>query len=333
MAKTVIAAFDEFLMNSVNLDGNRTKKARRSRDWLIEQILTFPIHESDFPTIYKEKNIFFGSFARNIKKRPLDDIDIMIALSAQGCKYSEYPTKIEINVPDNSTQFKKLCNYNTVILNSKKLINLFINNLKNISQYDNAEIKRNQEAATLKLLSYEWNFDIVPCFFTAVDSFNKTYYIIPDGYGDWKKTDPRLDKERVQKLNNIHDGHLLNVIRIIKYWNKRLTMPTMGSYLLENLILDYYSEQTSKASKYVDTELLNIFYDIHTRIRNPVSDYKEIQENLNNLSLEEKNKISERAYNDYVKAFNARESEKEREYEKSIKLWKEIFGDEFPSYG
>ena len=82
MAKTVNAAFDEFMKDYVNLDAEKTKKARSSRDWLVEQILSFPDNDSDFPAIYTEKNIFYGSFARKTKKRPLDDIDMMIVLKA-----------------------------------------------------------------------------------------------------------------------------------------------------------------------------------------------------------------------------------------------------------
>ena len=69
MAKTVNSAFDEFMKNSVNLDSDRTVKAKSSRDWLVGQILSFPDNDSDFPAIYTEKNIFYGSFARKTKCR------------------------------------------------------------------------------------------------------------------------------------------------------------------------------------------------------------------------------------------------------------------------
>lgn len=332
MAKTVIAAFNEFMKDSVNLDTDRTKKARGSRDWLVGQILDFPNSDSDFPAIYIEKNIFFGSFARNTKKRPLDDIDMMIALKAQGCTYLEYPNRIEITVPDSSVQFKKLCNENSSLLNSKKLINLFLKNLKNVSQYENADIKRNQEAATLKLLSYEWNFDIVPCFFTTEDSNGRTFYIIPDGNGDWKKTDPRLDRDRTKTVNQNNNGRILSVIRAAKYWNKRPTMPTMGSYLLENMLLDYYENSTIETNEYVDIELVKIFEQIKNRVYNSVNDPKGIQGDINNLSWDDKVKISNRANLDYLKAKEAREFEREEKQEDSIKKWKEIFGDEFPKF-
>jgi hypothetical protein len=332
MAKTVIEAFNNFLDDTVNLDPEQTKKARGSREWLVGQIETFPSNDNKFPSIYTEKNIFFGSFSRRTKKRPLDDIDIMICLKADGCTYNELTDKIEITVPDAATRFKDYINEGTSILNSRKLINAFVTKLADIPQYKKAEIKRNLEAATLNLESYDWVFDIVPCFFTTEDSYKRTYYIIPDGKGNWKKTDPRLDSERLSKLNTTHEGNLLNIVRAVKYWNNRPTMPTMGSYLLENMILDYYSEQTTVASKYVDIEIVKVFIEIHRRVYNPVNDPKNIQGNLNNLSAEDKKKISDRAYQDYSRAFDARQLENVKKDKDSISKWIEIFGNKFPKY-
>ncbi|CAD5789332.1 Uncharacterised protein [Escherichia coli] len=74
--------------------------------------------------------------------------------------------------------------------------------------YSETDVKRNQEAATLKLKSYDWNFDIVPAFITTPDSFGKTYYLIPDGNCHWKKTDPRIDMQKVTDLNVKLSGNI-----------------------------------------------------------------------------------------------------------------------------
>lgn len=332
MAKTVIEAFDKFMIETVNLDSEQTKRARSSRDWLVGQINVFSDNDERFPSIYTEKNVFYGSFTRRTKKRPLDDIDMMICLKANACTYYEYSDRIEMTVPDTATRFLDYRNEGTSILNSRKLINAFVRKLSNVAQYKSADVKRNQEAATLNLMSYDWVFDIVPCFFTSPEFDQRTFYLIPDGNGNWKKTDPRLDSEKLSKLNKIHEGNLLNVIRAVKYWNTRPTMPTMGSYLLESIILEYYSEQTAVASQFVDMELVNVFFAIHRRIYNPVSDPKNIQGDLNNLSAEDKKKISDRAYQDYERAFEARKLEKEKNDKDSINKWIEVFGDKFPSY-
>lgn len=332
MATTVVEAFKKFLNETVNLDKEETKKARASRNWLVEQIICFADEDASFPDIYIEKNIFYGSFSKNTKKRPLDDIDIMICLKANGCTYLEYSGRVDLTVPSTKTPFHNYVNDYTNIVNSRKVVNAFVSKLLDVSQYKNAEIKRNMEAATLSLQSYDWVYDIVPCFFTTAEWDGRNYYLIPDGKGNWKKTDPRIDQTRTSSINNFHAGHILDVMRTVKYWNKRPTMPTMRTYLLENMLLDYYGTESSVASPYVDIELVKVFDQIHKRVYHPVNDPKHIQGNLNDLSFEEKNAISARAYADYAKAVTARQLEQAGDHKGSINKWREIFGDGFPKY-
>lgn len=142
------------------------------------------------------------------------DQSSLICLHGQGSTYCEHSDRIEITVPDSATNLKKLCNDDTNILNSKKVINKFIVNLKNIEQYRKAEIHLNKQAATLNLIFYDWN--------------------------------------------------------------KRPTMPSMQSYLLENMILDYYNTTTS-CSEFVDIEIPNVLSHISSDVYNPVNDPKWIQ--------------------------------------------------------
>ena len=332
MAKTVNEAFNIFLRDYVNLESYETQQARSSRNWLLSQIHLFPSKDLSFPRLYSEKDIFFGSFARRTKKRDLDDIDMMIALSAEGGIYQEFTNKIEIYVSESAYKLKALCFDNTKILSSRKVINKFISLLNNVPQYEKAEIKRNMEAGILNLRSYPWTFDLVPCFFTQKDWFNKDYYLIPDGQGHWKKTDPRIDRNRVTDINQLHDGNVLNVIRLMKYWNKRPTMPSISSYLLENIILDFYSTQYTKSSGYVDLEVPNILQYIQTSVFYPVNDPKGIQGNINHLSPDEQDKISNRAYFDYLRALEARIFEEEGNHKFAIAKWREICGCNFPTY-
>jgi hypothetical protein len=332
MVRTVIEAFNVFQSDYVNLDPKQTKLARDSRDWLLDQIHTFPNKDYSFPSLYSEKDVFMGSFARRTKKKELDDIDIMIALNGEGSVYHEFNDRIKIYVSDAAYKLKALCGEKTNILNSRKVINQFISLLDQVPQYEKADITRNKEAATLNLKSYPWTFDLVPCFITQKDYYNKDYYLIPDGNGDWKKTDPRIDRQRVTDINQSHDGNVLNVIRLMKYWNKRPIMPSMSSYLIENIILNYYSTKVVKASKYVDLEIPGVLYYIKNKIFDHVNDPKGIQGNINQLSPEEQDKISNRADRDYEKSLEAIDLENRSLYKLSIEKWGEIFGYNFPTY-
>lgn len=333
MAKTVNAAFDYFMANYVNLDKEEVSSAKSSRSWLVDQIQGFDGNVSEFPVLYSDMDIFFGSFERKTKKRELDDIDMIITLSAQGSSYLELSDKVEITVSESATHLKKYLHDYTNKINSKKIINKFISALSNVPQYEKSDIHRTQEAAVLNLKSYPWSFDIVPAFFTKPELSGKTFYLIPDGQGHWKKTDPRIDRARVTTTNQKHSGNVLNVVRIMKYWNKRPTMPSMGSYLLENMILDYYDRKVETASSYVDVEAANMFWHIHTAVYYAVFDPKGIQGDLNHLTPDERSKISNRALLDYGKAVKALEFEKNGDHKGSIEKWIEVFGPLFPSYG
>ncbi|MFB9279405.1 nucleotidyltransferase [Cohnella cellulosilytica] len=331
MATTVNTAFKEFMKNIVNLDPDETSKARRSRDWLIQQIDTFE-SKAGLPKMYSEIDIHFGSFARRTKIRELDDIDIMIGLSAQGGSYETNSNgAIELTVPDSATTLLPLCHDYTKKINSRKVINKFISELSTISQYKKAEIKRNQEAATLELNTYTWNFDIAPCFMTKPEYDGRTYYLIPDGNGNWKKTDPRLDRDNAKRINTKHNGKVLDAIRIIKYWNRRATMPTMPSYLLECILLSFFDSQ-QETPNYIDWQVRDVLLHLSSAVYSDVQDPKRIQGNLNNLTYEDKQKISSKALTDYYKTVDASQFETDGDHKSAINKWREIFGSNFPEY-
>lgn len=216
MATTVNEAFNEFLKDKVNLNADNTSKVRKSRDNLIKNIHKFR-EEDEFFNFYTEKDILFGSFARKTKIRPLDDIDIMICISAEESTYFEYSDRIELTVEKNVKSQLKCCNTGSRKLNSTKVINKFLSKISKLHDYSKAEMHKCGEALTLQLKSYTWNFDIVPCFHTKEDENGRSYYLIPDGKGNWKKTDPRKDRERVSKVNKKVYGQMLDTIRISKY--------------------------------------------------------------------------------------------------------------------
>ena len=179
MATTVNNAFSEFMKETVNLDPSQTSTARKSRDNLIDNINGFS-EDPDFFRIYQDKNLKFGSFARRTKIRELDDIDLMLCIAGGGIRtYTEASECIYI-YGDNSDKSNNLLSEGTNYLNSTKVINRFISKLAALNDYSKAEMHKNQEAATLKLKSYTWNFDIVPCFYTTGE-----FYLIPNGSGNW----------------------------------------------------------------------------------------------------------------------------------------------------
>jgi hypothetical protein len=329
MAKTVNSSFSQFLSNNVRLDSERTKIAKSSKNWLIDEIKKFP-DDGKFPPFHPDVFIEYGSFSRKTKIRPLDDIDMMIILHAQEATYLSGINSIDVYNSSNSIFFTDLCFDGTGQINSIRLINRFKEYLAAIPQYKQADIKRNQEAVSLELQSYEWTYDIVPCFMTSPEWDGRTYFLIPDGKGRWKKTDPRIDKKTVLDTQATQEVSIVDVIRLIKYWNCRPIMPSMQSYLLENIVLNYF--KAAVRGKWVDIEVKNCLAYIADAILGPVPDPKNIQGDLNSLTWDERNKIRKRALEDYQRATAARNYEREDKIKESIEKWREIFGNEFPTF-
>lgn len=327
MANTVNTAFDEFNRDSVNLLKERTDRARTSRNWLFGQLNGLDLKEGlNFPYKYELKHISFGSFDRRTKIRELDDVDIMFCLTANGATYTKYSQNLyQINTPNAGSRLQNLSdNY---ILNSRRVVNKVKLSLSQIPQYSSAELHSKGEAATLNLSSYEWVFDIVPCFYTDTG-----LYLIPNGAGHWKPTDPRLDQIRVTDANQNKDGRLLQLIRTLKYWNRRNSTYTIGSYLFENLVINY-SNSKNELNKWIDYDIRSFFYYLSSAIWYPVNDPKGLQGDLNIFTDSEKLSIQQKADWAYQKADEAIKAEvDEKDNRKSINKWREIFGNDFPQY-
>lgn len=322
MATTVNSAFSEFNTYFVNLDTVKTKKALSSRDWLWGQLNKFDDKDnSDFPFRYEDKHIKFGSFARKTKIRELDDIDLMFCLSGDGATYyyKNYTYYIDTSYAGN--RLKKLSNDDDT-LNSTRVLNLLKRELYNVEHYKLANLHRRGEAATLELKSYEWNFDIVPCFY-AIEGF----YLIPDGKGNWKATNPKIDQDLVTDTNQKYGGKLLQLIRTLKYWNREVLNNLIGSYLFEQIVIKFACAKGIKGD--IEKDLRNFFLYLKEEIYKPIYDPKEFQGDLNNLSYLQKNRISEEAEWAYNKAREAINSYSEEE---AIEKWQEIFGNNFPEY-
>lgn len=190
MAKTVNLAFDEFMRNSVNLDPDVSKAAKLSRENLLENIDEFDKND-DFFDLYKNFNITFGSFARKTKCRDLDDVDLMIGISANHATYNSSDPWDNVKITASKTdKAQQQCTREDGTLNSIQVSNKFKKKLESVREYSRSEIQRNGEAIRLNLTSKEWAFDIVPCFHTTPETDGRSYYLIPNGRGNWEKNRP-----------------------------------------------------------------------------------------------------------------------------------------------
>ncbi|MDD2268127.1 MAG: nucleotidyltransferase [Eubacteriales bacterium] len=332
MAKTVNNAFCEFMCDVVNLDTTVVSAARDSRDNLLDNISEFDDKDGFFD-LYDGFNVHFGSFARKTKCRELDDIDLMIGIAANGGTYNSYDIWNDVRITASTTNVaQKDCTRSDGTLNSIAVANRFKKKLENVREYSRSEIRRNGEAIILNLKSYDWSFDIVPCFHTVAESDGREYYLIPNGSGNWMKTAPDKDKAHITSTNQSKDGRLLELIRLCKKWNKVKNAKTIPSYLLETIIINYADAQV-ELNKWIDLRFKETLKYIADHITASVYDMKEIQGDINTLEILDRYAIKAKAQTDYEKACEASNAEiTEKDEKKAINKWGEILGSDFPKY-
>ena len=330
MPYTVNACFDKFIQDTVNLVSERTNRARSSRDWLVSQIVSLA-NQGKIPPLYGLNHIYYGSFARNTKIRPLDDIDMMIIFNAQGCTTTDVSKGIGRKYPIFLDNPNAIClpNYcDGTSLNSRKMIEGIKKELAAIPTYFNADIHRNQEAVTLKLNSYEWNFDIIPAFHTTTD-----FFVIPDGQGSWKGTDPRIDQNRTTSANKDWDNKLLPIIRLMKYWKEIYWGNKVSSYLFENLIIDWANNNKYSRPATYPQIVKSVLEYLQNNIIFDYNDPKGFQGNINDTTIQDRYNLQSIVTNCLSKVNEAIWLEQYYSNESAINKWIEIFKDKFPGYG
>lgn len=325
MPLTVKTCFEIFNRDVVNIDTTKSKQAKVSRDWLVG-VIHQKCDVGILPSSYAVRDIKYGSFARKTKVQPLDDIDLMVCYKGQGASYTgtNLENVYDIEMPDNVIVLSNLRNDNGT-LNSRKVVENLKAGLINVPQYKKAEIHRNQEAVTLNLTSYEWNFDIVPCFHTV-----NGFYLIPDGNGKWKPTDPRIDKNRLESANR--DVKMVEqLIRTMKYWKNRVWGKQLSSYAFEQLVLGIVENMELYS---IQRNVWVILSQLSSEIKSTIPDPKGYQGDLNTLTVDERRTFAKTAERHASWANEAYAAEfLYGNHRDAIGKWRMVFGNNFPQFG
>lgn len=331
MPRTLAAAFSRYQSEIVDLPPEDSDGARTSRDYLIEQIISVANGVDDFPALYDGGwHLPFGSFARKTKTQPLDDVDIMPIL--HGCSGTQiWRTGYTYSVRIYNDQLPLWGYADGGFVNSTKVLNKFRSELTEIPNYSSTEINKRGEAVVVNLLSYDWSFDVVPAFAVSDGAEGISHFLIPDGSGQWKKTDPRRDQDRITAENKRHNGNLIPLIRVMKFWNENSRhTQKIGSYHLETMIIDGLAAYQPLTE--VRTAVYTAFKILQSRIMQQCPDPKGWEPPLDSdLGLLEKINFATTAGNMAEKISSAALLGLLGSDEEAIKIWQEVFPD-FPGY-
>lgn len=330
MPYTVAFSFDQYRAKTVDLDPGETVTARKSRDYLVEQLGQLPGRDSAFPPLYGGCQ-YFGSFARKTKVRPLDDIDLLLLLSNKNTSaefYSGYTYRVRVT--DDSCVLWRYTDNG--YLNSTKVLNKLKASLQTIPSYQKAESKRTGEAVTLKLTSYSWDFDIVPAFPVSDGIGGITHYLMPNGDSRWKRTDPRSDQAAITAANQHHKNILIPLIRVMKYWNTNSrAAPRLMSYYFETILINGLEFQSPLSG--IRESIPLAFRQLANQVMLSCSDPKGLGPNLDgDVSWDTSLKVQKAANTRAQYADWALDYERQGNHIEAIKWWRYTLPD-FPLYG
>ena len=243
--KSVSQSFEELLTNEINIAEGIRSIASKSQQHLREFLDGESSRDQSFPSILKsiDSDFLGGSFARHTKVRPLDDIDIYLPLDGAALFYVAHDgTPLPYWVASDRLAF-----YNVLLeprwaigslVSSSKLIDGFAAVLKR--RFPNTSIKPDGQAVNVRMTqgasdsSDGLGYDVVPCFSLAPKvGSGQSFYLIADGNNGWIRTNPRIDANVADVLQDSNGKIFRKVVKIIKYWNLEALDGALSSYFIE----------------------------------------------------------------------------------------------------
>ena len=97
-------------------------------------------------------------------------------------------------------------------------------------------------------------FEILPCFSNKNESY--TYPDTNNG-GTWKTTNPKPEIEEIRKTNNLLNGNLKNLCRMVRAWKYEWDVP-MGGLLIDTLAYQFLKTWQYRGNSFM-------YYDWMTR--------------------------------------------------------------------
>lgn len=188
--------------------------------------------------------------------------------------------------------------------------------------YEDACINKAGNGVTVPLSDYQFN--IMPCFTKE----NKGYVFPEYKSNQWERADPNTYSDQLIEADRYHNGNLLPLIKIIKYWN-HVVNDVFDEYYLEilvkNILTDVPITSDADAISYIFKKAT---LEVAFTIDDPAGFGAQVQ------GLNDGDRIAEAMldfHDTYKTSLNAVNHELEGELEKAYTEWHSIFTGLFPS--
>lgn len=189
-------------------------------------------------------------------------------------------------------------------------------------------VRKNGQAVSLYYKTFP-NADIVPVYKTTDNAGNTTHYNVPDMNNEtWIASNPQKHAEALSQINNSYGVEFKRIIKMIKWWNHQHSH-LLSSYHIEVLAMKTLNGKFGNYS----WEIFQFFDKSIALVRSSLwYEWSYVDSYLN---WNTKQDIIHRLETARDKAHDAwyKTYDKNSDHEGAIKIWKQIFGDQFPSYG
>lgn len=147
----------------------------------------------------------------------------------------------------------------------------------------------------------------------------------------WQQTNPLAQIQATQAKNTNCNGHFVNIVKAIKWWRKEFSIPKYPKgYPVEHLIWDCCPDDVETIAQGVTKTLEQIVQRYPTKPQLFDHGLPQIPEHdvLKRVTDEDYAKFYEKICD---AASLARRALDEEDTDKSVKLWQNLFGEEFPN--
>lgn len=287
-------------------------------------------NDSSFPWL-TDGDFLSGSYARGTKIHPLDDIDVMVVIDGTGLYAIRQGQKLDAEVRGGGTVGNPVNNLTYGVnghISSKRVIETFRDGLK--ESYPNSEITKTGQSVHIWLESYGMGIDVVPCFHIIPRDGSKEFYYIPQGNNsdEWMTTNPKIDSEICDGLDQRHNNKFKSVVKIIKHWNDVHNSSRLQSYHLETVASYIFHRHPDKIKDH-DSAIRYFFANATNHLQNSCPDMTELGGPVDNYLTAEARRLT------LEKVAEANQIITSRGFltpsTQILSSWRKIFGNNFGS--
>ncbi len=172
------------------------------------------------------------------------------------------------------------------------------------------KVKQDRPCVTIHLSDKD--FDVLPSF----EILGGGYYIPNYDLNSWTTSYPKMLTKDLDETHRLRDYKLKEIIRVVKYWNRDFNTKTIPSYHIEEIAINIFKiNNFTNFEEGIRKWFNNLEYNM---LSSKFKSYDEYE-----TSLKKAKKVKDKLNEAYK--FYSDKNEVEAK-----KIWKEIFGKEFP---